>query len=84
MALSSDDRQLVRRLGALLRLADGMDLDHLQVVHSVDVARNGKRVTLTLDAKDEPHLALWASGELSDLFELEYGLEVRTAAPVVS
>ncbi|MBO0704633.1 MAG: Ppx/GppA family phosphatase [Candidatus Dormibacteraeota bacterium] len=84
MALSPDDRQLVRRLGALLRLADGMDLDHLQVVRGVEVARNGKRVTLTMDAKDEPHLALWAIGELSDLFELEYGLEVRTAAPVVT
>jgi hypothetical protein len=31
MALEEADRALVRRLAALLRLADGLDADHLQV-----------------------------------------------------
>ncbi len=35
--LSEDDRRLVRRLAALLRVADGLDLDHLQVVTGLRV-----------------------------------------------
>jgi exopolyphosphatase/guanosine-5'-triphosphate,3'-diphosphate pyrophosphatase len=83
MALSSEDRRLVRRLGALLRLADGMDLDHFQVIESVQVAESGRGLTLELESRDEPRLALWATGQLSDLFEMEFGRRVRAVSPLV-
>ncbi|HEY4026516.1 MAG TPA: Ppx/GppA phosphatase family protein [Candidatus Dormibacteraeota bacterium] len=81
MALSEDDRRLVRRLGALLRLADGLDLDHFQLVEGVRVLGTADdTLTLELHARDEPGLALWAVDNLSDLFELEFRTRVR---PVV-
>ena len=80
MALSSEDRRLVRRLGALLRIADGMDLDHFQVIDSVRVTVRPATVTLRLASQDEPRLALWAADQLSDLFELEFGRKVRVVA----
>jgi exopolyphosphatase / guanosine-5'-triphosphate,3'-diphosphate pyrophosphatase len=79
-ALSEPDRGLVRRLGALLRLADALDLDHMQLVESVRLAGDGDPLRLELHARDEPGLALWAVERLSDLFQSEYGLGVR---PVV-
>jgi exopolyphosphatase/guanosine-5'-triphosphate,3'-diphosphate pyrophosphatase len=82
MALSPEDRRLVRRLGALLRIADGLDLDHFQVVEAVHVTPSGDDLVLELQARDEPRLALWATERLSDLFELEFQRKVRPAALV--
>jgi exopolyphosphatase / guanosine-5'-triphosphate,3'-diphosphate pyrophosphatase len=84
MRLSAGDRELVRRLGALLRLADGLDLDHAQVVEAVRVVESGSTVTLELESRDEPRMAIWAAEQLSDLFELEYGRKVRAVAKQVA
>jgi len=81
MALSPDDRQLVRRLGAILRIADGLDLDHFQVIEGVRTTDSGRVVTLELESRDEARLALWAVGQLSDLFESEFGRRVRAVSP---
>ena len=80
MALSAEDRRLVRRLGALLRIADGLDLDHFQVVEAVAVTAADGELGLDLRARDDPRLALWAVGQLSDLFEMEFQVKVRPAA----
>lgn len=80
MALSTEDRRLVRRLGALLRIADGLDLDHFQVVDGVRVTESGRVTRLELVSRDEPRLALWAVGQLSDLFESEFGCKVRAVS----
>lgn len=84
MALSAEERRLVRRLGALLRLADGLDLDHFQVVEAVRVVRTGDALRLELHARDEPSLALWAVERLSDLFEAEFRCKVRPAVVQVA
>ena len=80
MSLGASDQRLVRRLGALLRLADGLDLDHFQVVEGVRVTESGGAITLELRTRDEPRLALWAIEQLSDLFETEFGRKVRSIA----
>src|SRR4029450_3766286 len=46
MALDYDDRTLVRRLAALLRLADGLDADHFQVVEAATVVDQGGHLLL--------------------------------------
>ncbi len=78
-SLGDGDRRLVRRLGALLRLADGLDLDHFQVIEAVRLTGAGATLRLELHARDEPGLALWAVERLSDLFELEFHRKLRTA-----
>lgn len=77
MALSERDRSTVRRLGALLRVADGLDLDHFQVVESVAVADDNSVVRLQLTARDQPQLSLWGTERNSDLFELEFGRQLQ-------
>lgn len=84
MALSEEDRRLVRRLGAMLRLADGLDLDHFQVVEGVRVAESNGTVTLELESRDEPRLALWGAQQLADLFGAEFSIKVRAVAARVA
>jgi exopolyphosphatase/guanosine-5'-triphosphate,3'-diphosphate pyrophosphatase len=84
MALDDDDRTLVRRLAALLRLADGLDADHFQVVEEATVVDRDDHVRLELRARDAPDLAMWAAERNGDLFELEFGRRVEPVAVEVT
>jgi exopolyphosphatase/guanosine-5'-triphosphate,3'-diphosphate pyrophosphatase len=84
MALDDDDRSLVRRLAALLRLADGLDADHFQVVEAATVVDRGDHLRLELRARDVPDLAMWAAERNGDLFELEFGRRVQPVAVEVT
>ena len=84
MALEEADRALVRRLAALLRLADGLDADHFQVVESVHAIDRGDHMRLELRARDAPDLDMWAAERNGDLFELEFGRRVEPVAVEVT
>jgi exopolyphosphatase/guanosine-5'-triphosphate,3'-diphosphate pyrophosphatase len=79
MALEDADRVVVRRLAALLRVAEGLDADHFQVVEEVKVVDEGALLRLDLRARDTPDL--WAVGQNADLFESEFG---RRLVPVAT
>jgi exopolyphosphatase / guanosine-5'-triphosphate,3'-diphosphate pyrophosphatase len=84
MALDDDDRTTVRRLAALLRLADGLDADHFQVIEEATVVDQGDNVRLELRARDTPDLDMWAAERNGDLFELEFGRRVEPVATEVA
>jgi len=84
MALDDADRTLVRRLAALLRLADGLDADHFQVVEAATVVDQDDFLRLELRARDTPDLDLWAAERNGDLFELEFGRRVEPVAVEVT
>jgi exopolyphosphatase/guanosine-5'-triphosphate,3'-diphosphate pyrophosphatase len=84
MALGDHDRTLVRRLAALLRLADGLDADHFQVVEAATVVDGGDHLRLELHARDVPDLARWAAERNGDLFELEFGRRIEPVAVEVT
>ena len=79
MALEEPDRVVVRRLAALLRVAEGLDADHFQVVEQVELVDRGDELRLELRARDDPDL--WAAGQNADLFEAEFG---RPLVPVAT
>jgi exopolyphosphatase/guanosine-5'-triphosphate,3'-diphosphate pyrophosphatase len=80
MSLTEDERRLVRQLGALLRVADALDLDHSQVVEAVKVSDAAGVIQLELQALDEPRLALLAAERNADLFEAEFQRTLRPIA----
>jgi exopolyphosphatase/guanosine-5'-triphosphate,3'-diphosphate pyrophosphatase len=79
LALEEPDRLVVRRLAALLRVAEGLDADHFQVVEAVEVVDEGSELRLELRARDDPDL--WSAGQNADLFEAEFG---RPLVPVAT
>jgi exopolyphosphatase / guanosine-5'-triphosphate,3'-diphosphate pyrophosphatase len=82
MALEDADRVVVRRLAALLRVAEGLDADHFQVVEEVEVVDEGSLLRLDLRARDTPDL--WAAGHNADLFEAEFGSPMVPVATEVA
>lgn len=75
--LSKLQRQQVRKLAAILRLADGLDTEHLQSVESIFVGRIGDTIALDLLVKQGcPPLDPAPLLRKATLFEAELGYEV--------
>lgn len=59
--LSPDRRRTVRLLGAMLRLAEGLDRSHTQVVGGIEVKETAEGLRVRLRTGDDPELELWAA-----------------------
>ena len=73
-ALSDEDQALVRRLSALLRVADGLDRGHTGLVESLRVHVNDDRVLLQAvprTAGADLSLECWGATRKSDVLEKE-------------
>jgi exopolyphosphatase/guanosine-5'-triphosphate,3'-diphosphate pyrophosphatase len=66
-------RRTVRTLAAMLRLAEGLDRSHSQVVSSIDVVPKGDAYVIRLRAAGDAELELWAAhrhaAPLEDILE---------------
>lgn len=76
-ALDPDDREIVTVLGALLRLADGLDRGHVCAVQELDARLDGGRLVLLVDCPLGCGTEIWA-GEKKGRF-LGQVLDVRVA-----
>jgi len=76
-ALSPTDRERVRRIAALLRVADGLDRGRRAVVDSVTVELGPQLVLLRVHATGDPELALWGARRRRDLFEKVFGRDLE-------
>jgi exopolyphosphatase/guanosine-5'-triphosphate,3'-diphosphate pyrophosphatase len=76
-ALSPADRDRVRKLAALLRVADGLDRGRRGVVEDVRADVGTDLVMLRLRVNGDPELALWGARRRRDLFEDVYARELE-------
>ena len=67
-ALSPDDRDIVTMLGAILRLADGLDRTHTNAVQDVVCDVAGDRVVITVHPPDGNEMERWAGQKKSRFF----------------
>lgn len=86
-ALSARDRSTVRRLAAILRVADGLDRTHTQAVRGLRLELGGtergqaatdpvRQLTLHVAAEERPTTDLWGSERKSGLFAAEFGVDL--------
>jgi len=76
MALDSGDRVLVNKLGAILRVANALDADHLQKVRDVRVLREEDQWVLEVDGGGDMTLERLAALARSDLLTEVFGRKV--------
>lgn len=84
-ALSPEDRELVARLAAILRIADGLDRTHAQEVDSVTISKTQGTLAFACAAERDPAACIWGAESRAELFESVFGLRcafswVRTAS----
>lgn len=75
--LERADRRLVRELAGILRIADGFDRTHTQLIGDVRLRREGADVVLEVTAAHEPSVDLWGAARKSGLFERAFRLRPR-------
>jgi exopolyphosphatase/guanosine-5'-triphosphate,3'-diphosphate pyrophosphatase len=76
MALDSADRVLVNKLGAVLRVANALDADHLQKVRDVRVVREDEQWVLEVDGGGDMTLERLAALARADLLVEVFGRKV--------
>ena len=74
--LTPEERIVVRRLAALLRVADGLDRGHRRHVRHVTVVRRGNALRLDVDADEGAELEVWSARQKADLLEEVAGAPV--------
>jgi exopolyphosphatase/guanosine-5'-triphosphate,3'-diphosphate pyrophosphatase len=75
--LPESDQELVRRLAAILRIVDGLDRAHAQVVRSVRVETCRSVVNFLVHADAEPAVDMWGADRKSGLFEKVFELKPK-------
>ena len=75
--LTPRERAVVKRLAALLRVADGLDRGHRRHVRSVRVAHRGRALCIDVAAESGSELEVWSARQKADLLEEVCGGEVR-------
>ena len=74
-ALDDRDRDRVRALAAILRVADALDHDHRQRVASIRAKPRGDELRLSLRTRGDVSLDAWSMADKGDLFRAEFGLK---------
>ncbi len=78
-ALSPEDRDIVTRLGAILRFADGLDRSHTNAVEDLDCEIRGGHLLFTLYPRQGNQAERWAGLKKSRFFQdvFDVTLELR-------
>ena len=84
--LDEANRERVRRLASLLRLADALDREHLQRVESVECAKTKGAIMVQVVGRGDLLLEQWALRKKAQMFEGVYGrrVEVRLSDPALA
>ncbi len=76
-SLGPDDRSRVRRMAAILRIADGLDRGRRQVVDDIKARITSDLVLIRLTVHDDAELELWGGRRKRELFERAFGRDVE-------
>jgi exopolyphosphatase/guanosine-5'-triphosphate,3'-diphosphate pyrophosphatase len=76
-ALDPDDQQIVTIMGAILRLADGLDRSHVNAVRGLDVWLERDRLIVLLDCPSGCDSEIWAGEKKGRFLGEVFGLRVH-------
>jgi exopolyphosphatase / guanosine-5'-triphosphate,3'-diphosphate pyrophosphatase len=76
VALDRNDRLLVTRLAAILRVANALDAEHLEKVHDLRLERGEKAWVLEIDATGDVTMEQMAATARADMFVEVFGRQL--------
>jgi len=76
-SLLPEHQQVVQKLAALLRLADGLDRPHLQSVKELRCEATDRHARISVRSLIEPGLHIGGASRKRELFEVVFGLPVE-------
>jgi exopolyphosphatase/guanosine-5'-triphosphate,3'-diphosphate pyrophosphatase len=75
--MKSEIRKRIKKLSAIIRVADGLDRSHYQNVQELDVDLTEDELLLKIKTLDEPHLEIWGAMRKSHLMKEVIGRKLR-------
>lgn len=78
--LDKKSRKRIKKLSALLRIADGLDRSHYQNVRKLEIQKEEQLVKLLITTYSDPELEIWGCLRKSKLFEKITGRKVEVYA----
>ncbi len=79
--LSREDRMIIFKLAALLRLADSLDRNHAQRIRTIQLRPENGRLYIATTGADDPTVEQVAINSKCDLFREIYGHEILLTTP---
>ncbi|AVR44570.1 Ppx/GppA family phosphatase [Christiangramia fulva] len=73
-------RKRIKKLSAILRIADGLDRSHYQNVKSLEIENGKEKVKLLITTEGDPELEIWGAERKSELFKKVTGKELEIFA----
>jgi exopolyphosphatase/guanosine-5'-triphosphate,3'-diphosphate pyrophosphatase len=74
--MGPDDRDLVRRMAAMLRVAAGLDRAHSQKLHVVRIEGTKRTIRIVVASEHDPAVELWGAERASRLLESVFDRQV--------
>lgn len=75
--LEKDVRKRIKKLSAILRVADGLDRSHYQNVKDLEIINKKNRLHLVITTQSDPQLEIWGAQRKSKLLEKVTGKKVE-------
>ena len=75
--LSKKLRKRVKKLSAILRLADGLDRSHYQNVHKLEIINKKETIELLITTHGDPELEIWGALRKGGLLEKLTGKKLK-------
>lgn len=75
--LSKKARKRVKKLSALLRVADGLDRSHYQNVEKLEINNKKETINLLITTHSDPELEIWGTLRKGDLLEKLTGKKLK-------
>lgn len=75
--LDPEDRELVTILGAILRLADGLDRSHTDAIQDLDVWLDNERLTVLVNCPFDCGSEIWAGEKKGRFLGAVFGVQVE-------
>jgi exopolyphosphatase/guanosine-5'-triphosphate,3'-diphosphate pyrophosphatase len=74
--LDEEDRQRVRALGGILRVADGLDRTHTNIVRDLRCEVSAGRIVIRCEVDGSADAEMWAASEKADLLESVFSRKI--------
>jgi len=75
--LPKNQKKRVKKLSAIMRIADGLDRSHYQNVRSMDVKKAPEKITIEIFTEEDPQLEIWGAMRKNMLMEEVTGKTVE-------
>ncbi|WBL24812.1 Ppx/GppA phosphatase family protein [Zunongwangia sp. HGR-M22] len=69
-------RKRVKKLSAIIRVADGLDRSHYQNVQNLEIEKTREKINLIITTQSDPELEIWGAMRKTDLLEKLTGKNV--------